>query len=42
MTFPENLKYTNDHEWMRVEGEFGLVGITDYAQDHLSDLVYQY
>jgi glycine cleavage system H protein len=40
MTFPENLKYTNDHEWMRVEGEFGWVGITDYAQGELGDLVF--
>jgi glycine cleavage system H protein len=40
MTFPENLKYTNDHEWIRVEGEFGWVGITDYAQSELGDLVF--
>jgi glycine cleavage system H protein len=40
MTFPENLKYTNDHEWMRVEGEFGWVGITDYAQGELGDVVF--
>ncbi len=40
MTFPENLLYTNDHEWMRVEGEFGLVGITDYAQGELGDVVF--
>lgn len=40
MTFPENLKYTNDHEWIRVEGEFGWVGITDYAQGELGDIVF--
>lgn len=40
MTFPENIKYTNDHEWIRVEGEFGLVGITDYAQGELGDVVF--
>ena len=32
MNFPENLKYTNDHEWIRVEGNVGYIGITDYAQ----------
>ena len=40
MTFPENLKYTNDHEWIRVEGEFGWVGITEYAQGELGDIVF--
>lgn len=40
MNIPENLKYTKEHEWIRVEGEFGYVGITDYAQDELSDIVY--
>ena len=40
MTFPENLKYTKDHEWMRIEGEFGWVGITDYAQGELGDVVF--
>jgi glycine cleavage system H protein len=40
MTFPENLKYTIDHEWLRVEGEFGWVGITDYAQGELGDVVF--
>jgi glycine cleavage system H protein len=40
MNFPDNLKYTNDHEWIRVEGEIGWVGITDYAQGELGDVVY--
>jgi glycine cleavage system H protein len=40
MTFPDNLKYTKDHEWVRVEGETGIVGITDYAQGELGDVVF--
>lgn len=40
MTFPENLKYTKEHEWVRVEGDIGVVGITDYAQGELGDVVY--
>jgi len=40
MEFPENLKYTNDHEWVRVEGDIAFVGITDYAQGELGDIVY--
>lgn len=40
MNFPDNLKYTNDHEWIRVEGEIGWVGITDYAQSELGDVVF--
>ena len=40
MTFPENLKYTKDHEWMRVEGEVGWIGVTDYAQGELGDVVF--
>jgi glycine cleavage system H protein len=40
MTFPENLKYTKEHEWVRVEGEMGVVGITDYAQGELGDIVF--
>mgnify|MGYP005843835779 CR=1 FL=1 len=40
MNFPENLKYSKDHEWIRVEGEFGYVGITDFAQKELGDIVY--
>ncbi|HEV7500736.1 MAG TPA: glycine cleavage system protein GcvH [Vicinamibacteria bacterium] len=37
---PADLKYTKDHEWVRVEGEQGTVGITDYAQKQLGDVVY--
>ena len=40
MTVPEKLKYTEDHEWLRVEGEFAFVGITDYAQHELGDIVF--
>jgi glycine cleavage system H protein len=40
MNFPENVKYTADHEWIRVEGKFGWIGITDYAQSELGDIVY--
>ena len=40
MNFPENLRYTNDHEWIRVEGDMGWVGVTDYAQGELGDVVY--
>ena len=40
MTFPENLKYTKDHEWIRVEGDTGIVGITEYAQGELGDVVF--
>ena len=40
MNIPENLKYTNDHEWLRVEGENGYVGITEYAQGELGDIVF--
>lgn len=40
MNFPENLKYTKDHEWVRVEGNVGFVGITDFAQGELGDIVY--
>jgi glycine cleavage system H protein len=37
---PENLRYTKDHEWIRVEGDVGTVGITDHAQEELGDIVY--
>ena len=37
---PENLHYSKDHEWIRVEGDTGTVGITDHAQDSLGDVVY--
>lgn len=40
MNFPEELKYTNDHEWVRVEGNIAYVGITDFAQHELGDIVY--
>jgi glycine cleavage system H protein len=40
MNFPENLKYSKDHEWVRVEGDFAYVGITDFAQKELGDIVY--
>jgi len=40
MNIPENLKYTKDHEWIRVEGEEAVVGITDYAQGELGDIVF--
>ena len=40
MNFPEQVKYTADHEWIRVEGQFGWIGITDYAQSELGDIVY--
>jgi glycine cleavage system H protein len=40
MNFPENLKYSKDHEWVRIEGDFGYVGITDFAQKELGDIVY--
>jgi glycine cleavage system H protein len=37
---PDDLRYTSDHEWVRLEGERARVGITDYAQDALGDIVY--
>ena len=40
MFFPENLKYTNDHEWVCVEGNEARVGITDYAQSELGEIVF--
>jgi len=40
MEFPEKLKYTKEHEWIKVEGGTATVGITDYAQDALGDVVY--
>jgi glycine cleavage system H protein len=38
--YPENYKYTNDHEWIHVQGETGRIGITDYAQKQLGDIVF--
>ncbi|MCE9105810.1 glycine cleavage system protein GcvH [Bacteroides pyogenes] len=40
MNFPQNLKYTSEHEWIRVEGDIAYVGITDYAQEQLGDIVF--
>ncbi len=40
MNTPSNLKYSQDHEWVRVEGEFAYVGITDFAQDQLGEIVF--
>ena len=40
MNFPENLKYTKDHEWIKVEGDTGTVGITEFAQNELGDIVF--
>ncbi len=40
MNFPENLFYTKDHEWIRVEGDVAFIGITDFAQHELGDIVY--
>lgn len=40
MNFPDNLRYTKDHEWIRLEGNVATVGITDFAQRELGDIVY--
>jgi glycine cleavage system H protein len=40
MAYPANLKYTKDHEWIELSGDTGKVGITDYAQQQLGDVVY--
>ena len=40
MNVPDGLRYSKDHEWVRVEGDVATVGITDYAQDALGDVVY--
>lgn len=40
MNIPENLKYTKDHEWVRLEGNTAIVGITDFAQGELGDIVF--
>ena len=40
MNFPEKLKYTKDHEWVLIEGNTATVGITDFAQSELGDIVY--
>ena len=40
MNFPEQLKYTKDHEWVKVDGNIATIGITDFAQGELGDIVY--
>ena len=40
MNFPENLHYTKDHEWVKVDGDTATIGITDFAQSELGDIVY--
>ncbi len=40
MNVPDNLKYTKDHEWLKIDGEFAFIGITDYAQHELGDIVF--
>jgi len=40
MEYPKNLRYTKDHEWVRVDGDIATVGITEYAQDALGDIVF--
>jgi glycine cleavage system H protein len=40
MNFPDNLKYTKDHEWIAIDGQTGTIGITDFAQSELGDIVF--
>jgi len=40
MNFPQNIKYTSEHEWIRLEGDTAYVGITDYAQSELGEIVF--
>ncbi len=40
MNFPTNVKYTSEHEWIRLENDEAIIGITDYAQDQLGDIVF--
>jgi glycine cleavage system H protein len=40
MNFPENLKYTKEHEWISIEGDIATVGVTDFAQGELGDIVF--
>jgi glycine cleavage system H protein len=40
MNFPKDLKYTKDHEWVKIEGDIATIGITDFAQKELGDIVY--
>ena len=40
MNFPDTIRYTNEHEWIRLEGDQAVIGITDFAQQELGDIVY--
>ncbi len=40
MSYPQELKYTKDHEWMRIDGDIATIGITEFAQGELGDIVY--
>lgn len=40
MNFPDNLKYSKDHEWVRIEGDYGFIGVSDFAQNELGDIVF--
>ena len=40
MSYPDNYRYTKEHEWIQIEGNVGMVGITDYAQNSLGDIVF--
>ena len=40
MNFPENLKYTKEHEWIAIEGDIATVGVTEFAQSELGDIVF--
>jgi glycine cleavage system H protein len=40
MSYPENLRYTKDHEWIKLDGEIATIGITEFAQSELGDIVY--
>ena len=40
MSYPENYRYTKEHEWIQVDGKAGTIGITDYAQNSLGDIVF--
>ena len=40
MNFPKELKYSKDHEWLRIDGDYGYIGITEFAQRELGDIVF--
>ena len=40
MNIPENLKYTKDHEWIKIESNYAIIGVTDFAQSELGDIVF--